>query len=166
MITQARIKELFVYDPESGIFTYKRKMGRNGPGDTVGNRHNMGYVKIFADGKSYLAHRLAYLYMTGEFPPDQIDHINHLRHDNRWENLRPVGYAQNSKNKSCRRRSRCVIAGVRWRDKRWYVMTYHQGKEIYLGSFPDLFSAVCARRSSDIQYGYHENNGKECAVDY
>ena len=77
MLIQDRLKELFSYDPLTGVFINLQSSGKRKAGNIAGSKHNAGYVKIFADGASYLAHRLAHLYMTGELPTEHMDHINH-----------------------------------------------------------------------------------------
>jgi len=162
MINQRRLKELFTYDPLTGVFVNLKSAGPRSAGSVAGSRHNAGYVKIFTDGKSYLAHRLAYLYMVGELPSEHMDHINHVRNDNRWANLRMVGQVENNRNKRLRRNSISGLPGVSWRsrDSRWYATAYDKNKEIHLGCFDDIFSAACSRKSAELRYGYHENNGQ------
>lgn len=162
MLTQDRLKELFSYDPLTGVFVNLQSSGKRKAGNIAGSKHNAGYVKIFADGASYLAHRLAHLYMIGELPTEHMDHINHIRSDNRWENLRMVGRNENNRNKRAYRQSASGISGVSWkvRESRWHAKAYKDGEFIYLGTYQDLFSAVCARKSAEIRLGYHENNGR------
>lgn len=97
-ITQARLKELLHYDPLTGIFTWKIQRGPCCIGDIAGSKHNQGYLTARLDGAAYLLHRLAFLYMTGSFPADDVDHKNGLRHDNRWENLRSLTRSENNQN--------------------------------------------------------------------
>src|SRR5690606_34614864 len=101
MLTQQRLKELLYYDPETGIFT--RLVGRSGPraraGDVAGSDNGKGYIRIYVDGRPYKAHRLAWFYMHGEWP-EEIDHRNGERADNRLSNLRPVTRQQNNLNQS------------------------------------------------------------------
>jgi hypothetical protein len=89
-LTQDRLRELLDYDPDTGIFTWmvNRRGGKAAVGVVAGSRNTDNYVSITVDGEEYLAHRLAFLYMTGAFPPKQVDHINTAKSDNRWCNLR------------------------------------------------------------------------------
>ena len=85
-ITEARLKERLHYDPDTGIFTWL-KMSRQPKrlGSVAGGRCD-GYIQIYLDGLIYRAHRLAWLYMTGEWPVGYLDHKNGVRDDNRWCN--------------------------------------------------------------------------------
>lgn len=101
MITQERLKQLLNYDPETGIFERNRWVGRRGKVHGIrklGTQHE-GYIRIRLDGVKYMAHRLAWLYVYGEFPEKQIDHINHDKSDNRICNLREATQIENSQNK-------------------------------------------------------------------
>ena len=75
------------YDPETGLFS---RPAFNGVNRTCGWMDPQGYVVVSVFGERFMAHRLAHLYMTDEWPTDQIDHINHVRSDNRWSNLRQI----------------------------------------------------------------------------
>ncbi len=161
MISEQRLKELFSYNPETGIFSRLKARGPCRAGSEAGRDHIAGYRHICIDKQDYLCHRLAFLYMTGRMPVDQVDHINHVRNDNRWENLREAGYEKNSKNKKIYASNRSGINGVAWKKKDavWHARISIAGEEIHLGSFKDLFSAACARKSAEVLAGYHENNG-------
>lgn len=102
MISQARLKELLTYVPETGLFYWNKKNGsRCWTGKRAGTsriNHHTTYVMIGLDKKVYAAHRLAFLYMTGTIPA-VVDHINGVGSDNRWSNLRAVTPRQNSENK-------------------------------------------------------------------
>lgn len=162
MITQDRLKEIFSYDPVTGVFMNIQSYGSRRAGRQAGSPHNAGYIKLSIDGESHLAHRMAYLYMTGEMPTEHMDHINHVRNDNRWTNLRMVGRLENNRNKRPSRRSISGLSGVVWkeRDRCWYAKVYDKNQEIYLGCFRDFFSAVCSRKSAEMRYGYHANHGQ------
>jgi hypothetical protein len=99
-LTAARLRELLNYDPETGIFTRRVDVhgGRYKAGDVVGNI-NRGYVETSVDRQTYCAHRLAFLYMTGEWPKHYVDHRNLVRSDNRWANLREATPRLNQENK-------------------------------------------------------------------
>ena len=90
MISQGELKEVLEYNPDTGVFIWRKPNGnRVKVGNVAGNKSVNGYIRIKIK-KEYLAHRLAYLYMIGNFPENDIDHINHIKDDNRWVN--PVSY--------------------------------------------------------------------------
>ena len=161
MITQKRLKEVIHYDPETGSFTRLESRGLPIKGCPSTGKPGKRYTKIFIDGTSYLAHRLAFLYMIGRLPAFHVDHINHVRWDNRWSNIREAGYYENSRNRSLSSRSSSGIPGVSWRPKEngWRSQISTNGSMLYLGSFKDLFSAACSRKSAEIKFDYHQNNG-------
>ena len=92
--------KLLKYDQEIGSFVWLVKIGSANIGDSAGWVDRDGYHYIRINKSNYLAHRLACLYVTGSFPDNHIDHINHNRSDNRFINLREVKRADNQKNKS------------------------------------------------------------------
>lgn len=89
MLTQKRLKELLKYNPDSGAFRWRVSWTRTRL--PAGCIHSDGYRRIEIDGRRYLASRLAWLYMKGRMPENFVDHINRIRDDNRWANLRHVG---------------------------------------------------------------------------
>lgn len=116
MISQRRLKELLTYYPDTGIFTWNLSRGNqfSPVGGEAGFTTEKGYIRIELEGKSYLLHRLAFLYMEGAFPIDQVDHINRIRNDNRWENLRPADVYLNAGNQ----KSNGEFVGVSWDSSR------------------------------------------------
>ena len=112
MLTAERLRELLTYAPETGLFYWKvaPSNGRTVVGSVAGRVNDEGYRKIGIDGRVYAAHRLAYLYMPGEWPKELIDHENLARDDNRWRNLRPATRTQNKANSLPR--SACGFKGV------------------------------------------------------
>ena len=91
MLTQSELKSLLHYDPETGLFTWIAPLSnRVQVGDVCSTVAPIGYILIGVRGQKLYAHRLAWLYMTGEWPENQIDHINCVKTDNRWANLREV----------------------------------------------------------------------------
>jgi hypothetical protein len=94
-----RLHEVLDYNQDSGIFTWKISMSSTGrKGAEAGVIGPDGYRKIRADGRLYTAHRLAFLYMTGAWPEDRIDHIDGIRDNNAWVNLRQADASENAQN--------------------------------------------------------------------
>ena len=112
-ITQEKLKELFNYDPETGIFTRKIKTSnRVKIGDIASWDNGNGYHRININGKQYYCHRLAWLYINGHIEKN-IDHINGLRNDNRIKNLRQSESYQNNQNlKICHKDNSSGFLGV------------------------------------------------------
>lgn len=109
----AYLRERYAYSPETGEVTSKR-LGR-----AVGSDDGKGYIRLCLKGRTVLAHRLAWLLMTGEWPTNLIDHINGKRDDNRWCNLRDVDSATNLQNRAkARRDSASGLIGVSLRKNR------------------------------------------------
>lgn len=133
MLTQERLKYLFNYDPETGLFTRKVLLNHSCTIDKVGTIDYKGYRRIAIDGKYYRAHRLAFLYMTSKCPEFQVDHKNTIRDDNRWENLREADNAKNQYNR--RMKNKTGYKGVSYING-WYIAKIRYKREkIYLGSF-------------------------------
>ena len=141
IVTAERLRELISYNPETGVFT--RLVGRRGGGkvgDIVGSINGSGYVRICVDYRSYQGHRLAWLYVHGVWPIDQIDHINGQRDDNRICNLRDVTRAQNMRNQ--RRPSvnnSSGFLGVSWSKEKlsWVAQITINGRTRSLGKYSD-----------------------------
>ena len=162
MITQELLKELLHYDPLSGIFTNKVNRGKRAfKGEQTGHLNTDGYIVLGIDNKKYKAHRLAYLYMTGEFPKHQIDHIDHNKSNNKWSNIRSVSIVDNSKNLPKRKDNKSGFTGVFWRKDRnkWLSRITVNKKIIRLGEFFDLSDAINARKQANIKYNFHSNHG-------
>src|SRR6188768_2615460 len=102
MITQNELKERLDYDPETGIFRWKNPYGKAGAKELAGcinsKTNGMTYIILGIHSEKYFAHRLAWLYVHGEFPLKEIDHINGNGKDNRLINLREVTHLENKKN--------------------------------------------------------------------
>jgi len=168
MITQARLKELLHYDLETGDFTWLQdRSGASKKGTVAGNelRCHTGktYKRITLEKKNHLSHRLAFLYMEGELPPNDVDHHNGDGTDNRWANLRHATRTEN-----CRNQRRCAsntsgITGVNFHPRvaRWQARITVSKKRKSLGYFDNIFDAAAARRSAQNHYNFHENHGQE-----
>lgn len=156
-LSQKRLKELLHYEPETGVFTWRITRNSNAKaGFVAGNldgRKCSGYVKISINYKLYAAHRLAWLYVHGDWPPEQIDHINRVRHDNRIENLRLANNQQNCQNRSIRQDNKTGCPGITWRDDlcKWRVRIGVNGQRVNLGYFSDLNCAVAKYQEAKAQ---------------
>lgn len=155
MITQARLKELLYYDYETGIFIWLvSKAIRIKIGSIAGALRKDGYLNIEIDYKGYLAHRLAWLYMTGEWPENQIDHINMIKSDNRFCNLREATRNENRHNQTKFSNNTSGIKGVDWHkpNHKWRARIRLNNKLIYLGSYNDIKDAAAAYEIASKQY--------------
>lgn len=100
ILTQSELKSLLHYDPETGVFTWLVNRNRNArAGDVAGSINNRGYMRLMINRKTYTFHRLAFLYMTGKFPKDQVDHKDGNKTNNAFSNLRECTPSQNSCNR-------------------------------------------------------------------
>lgn len=159
MITQSRLKELLHYNPETGIFTWTDAVSnirsRCRPNDIAGYKHPYGYIIIKIDQIKYPAHRLAFLYMTGNFPIYETDHINTIRDDNRWDNLRDIPRKLNQENKTkVQSNNKSGKSGVHYCNthKKWVARIKHKQKTISLGYFDSKDDAIAARLNGEKQY--------------
>lgn len=165
MITRDRLKELLHYDPETGVFTNLiTRCGRAVAGNIAGSLNaGNGYVFINLDKTVYAAHRLAFLYMGEDMPPKHTDHINGVRNDNRWDNLRSVTAAVNFRNTKKSSQNKSGVNGVCWLKShgKWQVQIRVNYKTIHIGHFLDFDEAVAARAQADIDHGFHANHGRD-----
>ncbi|NVM41916.1 HNH endonuclease [Ochrobactrum intermedium] len=136
MLTAEKLRELFLYDPAKGLFTRRTYRSPNAKiGDVAGTPDADGYIQIQIDGKLYKAHRLAWLYMTGEWPSSGIDHRDTVKSNNAWSNLRPASQAQNAANCGMRSFNTSGFKGVTFDKKkgRWMAQIQVRGKCVHLG---------------------------------
>jgi len=161
IITQDRLKEVLHYDPETGIFTWKKKIANCVKiGSETGCVQSNGYMLIGIDGKRYLAHRLAFIYMIGNVP-DYVDHINHNKIDNRWGNLAKSCVFGNARNQSKHSDNTSGANGVYWHKgkNKWHATYRMEGRNYHVGYFDTVAAAAKARKAADIKYGFHPNHG-------
>ena len=146
-LTQARLKELVHYDPDTGVFTWRITQGRCKAGAVAGTRSTGDYWTIRVDRHRYSAHRLAFLYMAGKWPDDVVDHVNGMRNDNRWSNLREATRAENMQNmRRARVDNRVGLLGAAW-DKhanKWLARIKLNGKQRHIGYFATAEAAHAA----------------------
>lgn len=156
-MTKKELRKILKYYPSSGEFFWEISGKGFNKGDKAGYINSyVGYVYIGIKGKYYLAHRLAWLYMTGNWPENQIDHKDRNRGNNRWENLLDVTQTQNNHNAGLRKNNKSGVTGVsRSKTKnKWVAQYYYKKSTIPLGSFEDFDDAVKARYKAEIKYGY------------
>ena len=156
------LSDLFYYDGT----ILRNKVTRNPKAlkDTkVGSLHHSGYYQVCVAGKYYMVHRLIWIMHHGEIPEEyEIDHINHIRDDNRLENLRLVTRQENRRNKAKSRSNTSGVIGVsryNLRDQ-WQAQIKVNGKNIHLGFYDDFNDAVRVRKDAETEHGFHENHGK------
>ncbi len=141
-MTQARLKQRLHYDPDTGTFTWLQYRFPGGIGRVAGTTRRDGYVLIRIDGKMYLVHRLAVLWMTGEWPAAEVDHIDGNPSNNAWENLRDISIQGNRQNLRCGY-GRSGLLGAQWVEEfqRWRAAIYVDGKRKFLGLYPTAEAA-------------------------
>ena len=140
-LTAARLRELLHYEPETGVFTWTQNRYRVFKGDVAGNHGVQGYTIIGIERRTYRAHRLAWLYVHGDWPAADIDHLNGVRHDNRLSNLRDVDRRTNLQNLNrAKRQNKSGFLGVccdknQKQGKRWIAQIKAEGSPRVLGYF-------------------------------
>lgn len=147
MLTAAGLRELFEYDPTTGVFTRLVYRSPNAkPGDIAGTPGKDGYVQIQIDGKLYKAHRLAWLYVKGEWPPHGVDHRDTIKSNNAWINLRAATPAQNAGNCGPRTSNTSGYKGVCRIKKngKWMAQIQIGGRFNFLGYFETAEQAHAA----------------------
>lgn len=134
-LTQSRLRELLRYEPETGNFVRLVTTSSNAKaGMIAGSAKKDGYIKIRIDGKIHSAHRLAWLYMTGDWPEHHIDHVNGDSYDNRWKNLRNVDRQTNLQNqRRAHRNNKSGLLGVSVHRSGYQADIWVNGKKRYLG---------------------------------
>lgn len=188
-LTQETLIKLITYDKETGIFTWKpRPIKMFKPGKYQLNACNTwnsrfankeaGYIwtpkkgktsymiiKVTLNGKKkdYKAHRLVFLYLEGEFPPESVDHIDGSGLNNKKNNLRKVSHQENMKNKPMRSDNTSGCVGVTWskNHQKWRACINTNGKQINGGCFTNKDDAIAKRKELELEYDFHTNHGRE-----
>lgn len=144
-LTQERLRELIAYEPITGRFIWTKARRSVTVGKEAGTINSRGYRNLCIDGTLYLAHRVAWFYMHGVWP-EQIDHINGNKADNRWENLRECTAAENGQNLALNPRNKVGLPGVFFNNtrNRWQASIQIAGKPKYLGRYKTAEEAGAA----------------------
>lgn len=155
-VTLERVRELLDYDRASGQFRWRaHRSSRVRAGSLAGNVSQYGYRQICIDGKSYRAHRLVWLWETGQWAPEMLDHANGQRDDNRFGNLRTCSQSQNLQNKRSKRGSTSKYTGVSFDKARgkWLASIKPPGgKLIGIGRFGTEGEAASAYAAAKAKY--------------
>lgn len=170
------LRRLLDYNPQTGELRWKErpawmfetsrlhttwnKRFANKPAFTEVMHNGYSRGRIFLIGVR--AHWAAWAISTGAYPKGEIDHINGVRGDNRFKNLREVSRSENLKNAARRSDNTSGVTGVSWskRRNRWIASINVDSKVKYLGSFRTLDSAASARKAAEKRYGFHPNHGR------
>jgi hypothetical protein len=176
-ISAETLREAAAYDPMTGLFFWRdrpqhhfkceghwrgwHKVKKQGPFGCKSGR----YLRTNMAGVGYLLHRLAFLYMTGMMP-DEVDHENQVKTDNRWDNLQATTSLGNQRNQPLSRSNTSGVCGVSLHKAtgKWTSYISIKKKRVTLGLFADRLEAICARKSAEVKYGFHLNHGKLPAI--
>jgi len=162
MLTQQELKDLLHYCPETGVFTCLKAIGDRKLGAEVGtSMRSEWYLRTIIGGNFHYMHRLAWLYTHGVWPED-VDHINGIRYDNRLANLRSVSRSTNSKNAKQPSNNTSGTVGVNFDafTGRWLARVRVDGKSVHLGRFDTKEEAISVRKAAEKKHGYHPNHGR------
>ncbi len=165
-ITQQTLKDYLNYNPCTGVWRWKRRPSHSvHVGDVAGSAKGHRYLRIRFKDKAYSAHRLAFLYMRGAWPKDEVDHIDHDKLNNRWANLREADRLMNTQNTKHRSNNTSGVMGVS-KVTIGGIYTYYKatiradGVHIFIGCFKTLEKAAMARKQAERRYGFHPNHGR------
>lgn len=142
-VTQEQLRELFTLDPDEGVFRYRVNRVRSKAGSVAGSIHHKGWRSIMINQRRYQEHHLVWLYVHGEWPVHEIDHVNGVRDDNRLSNLREADAFQQVMNCARPRTNTSGVKNVHF-DRlscKFKVYVKCRGKRVFVGSFPTLHEA-------------------------
>lgn len=150
-----RIREILDYNAATGVFRWRVDMSSNiKAGMTTGSRTKKGYLLIRAERRTYLAHRLAWFWMTGRWPKEQIDHRNRKKDDNRWDNLREATNSENHLNRGPNSNNTSGFKGVSLNSKigkyEAYLTVHGQRRFLGYHDTPELAHAAYASEISRV----------------
>lgn len=152
-VSHSELLGVLSYEPETGQFSWNVQRAGMKVGDVAGYTTPQGYICITIRRRNYMAHRLAWMYMTGKWPREQIDHINGTKGDNRFANLREATHAENQRNAGPNRNNKSGRKGVSWnrQNRKWHAQIKRNGKTHHLGVFDNVEDAAEAYRSAALE---------------
>ena len=177
---QEMLRKLLRYEPETGkLFWRERPVSVFSDGKytaericrTWNTKHagKEAFTAMTCNGyrqgrifyQHYKAHRVIFAMQTGECP-EEIDHENHIRDNNRWENLQEATKQDNGRNQSLHSTNTSGFCGVSWNkySKKWMAYITVQGRRIHLGYYDTKEEAIAAREQANVDYGFHPNHGR------
>ena len=147
MLDLEKLRKRVCYDKDTGLFKSLVKTNRWEVGQVLGTKKGDGYLSIMVEGKNYLLHRLAFLFIEGKLPSGLVDHINCVRDDNRWVNLRHACSTLNARNTLIAKNNTSGVKGVSWHKRagKWQAFISVDSKPVYLGLFESIEAAEAAR---------------------
>lgn len=157
-MTRETLKHWLDYDSVTGVFRWRRKAGHMLAGEKAGTIYSNGRRHIIVAGERHFAHRLAWLYVHGVWPSDQLDHINRDRDDNRIANLREATNQQNSVNRLVLKNNRLGVKGVgistirKRKAQRFRARIRVNDRLIHLGYFSTPEAASAAYQAAAVRY--------------
>ena len=148
ILTADELRSTLNYNPDTGVFTRRVPAKGMAVGAICGCNNGRGYLRIRVNGTYAVAHRLAWLYVHGEWPQGEIDHINRDTKDNRIANLRVVDRTENLLNRGNDGRNTSGVRNVSWDANRskWVAQIRRRGKQFNLGRFESVDEAASAVR--------------------
>jgi hypothetical protein len=151
-ILHDELRQLLSYEPVTGKFVWLVDTRNTIAGDEAGHCNPANpYVRIAIGGRSYYAQQLAWFYMTGEWPAEEIDHQDVEHANNKWENIRPATHRQNACNTKVQARNRLGLKGVSQKGERFVAKLTCAGKRQTLGWFPTAKEAALAYDAAAIE---------------
>lgn len=152
------LRQILNYDETTGFFTWAKPRPKIIVGCIAGTSCKKGYIVIKIDGKSHKAHRLAWLYVTGNHPSEQIDHKNRIKSDNRFDNLREANTETNCQNQGIRKNNTSGFQGVhkQKQNNKWCASISVGMKRLHLGYFESAEEAGVVYLEA--KKTYHKND--------
>lgn len=171
---ETRARKLLKYDSASGALIWRDRplvefsslrsalsWNAKNAGKEAGWIGSDGYRRITIEGRSYLAHRVAWLIVNGVWPTNEIDHIDQCRTNNQLSNLREVTTSQNAQNRTLPSNNRSGHIGIRQSDNgRWRAEIEVRGKKLFLGAFRSKAAAIVARKTAERLHAFSKNHGR------